>query len=194
MKIAIILGSTRPNYRLGERVFTWVKNETAKFPQVEFSFLDLRDYSLPFFNEDEGPRGNKDRHPDENVARWLKDIETADGYLFIIPEYNVYTSGALKNAIDFIGHEAGRKPAALIGYTDGSNGGMYAPFLLRLTLNELEMIAIPGEQIILNADKVISEDGIALDDQKESLERRFSRLLNNLLWYTQALKDARENL
>lgn len=194
MKIAVILGSTRPRYRLGERIFKWLKSVTIKYSEVEFSFLDLIDYDLPFFNEDESPRSNENRYPVENVAKWLKEILSADGYIFITPEYNVYTNAALKNAVDLIAHEAKRKPAALIGYSDGSNGGMYAPFLFRLTLNELEIIAIPGEQIILSVQDVISEDGTPMPDHKEVLERRFFRLFDNLLWYTRALKDARENL
>jgi NAD(P)H-dependent FMN reductase len=191
MKIVVILGSTRPKYRLGERVAKWVMQEIVKFPQAEFTLLDLRDYNLPFFNEEESPKGNKNRHPEEHVEKWLKDIESADGYIFIMPEYNVFVNAALKNAIDFIAHEAARKPAALIGYSDGANGGMYAPFLFRLILNELEIIAIPGEHIIFNTDKAISEEGNASKDQKEAMERRFSRLLNNLLWYTKALKEAK---
>lgn len=191
MKIAIILGSTRPN-RLGERVGKWVMHETTNYPQVEFSFLDLKQYNLPFFNEEEGPRGNKNRQPAENVKKWLSDIETADGYIFITPEYNEGPSAVLKNAIDFLAFEGYRKPAVIIGYSDGSNGGMYAPIQLRVNIGEIGMIALKAQQIILNADNVIRSDGTPNPDDKESLERRFKRLLEELLWFTDALKVARE--
>ncbi len=192
MKIAVILGSTRPKYRLGERVAKWVTNETLKFSPVEFQFLDLRDYDLPFFNEESGPRGNKHRQVTENVAKWLKDMENADGYIFITPEYNEGPSAALKNAIDFLAFEVLRKPAVIIGYSDGSNGGMYAPIQLRVNLGEVGMVALKAQQIILNADTVISDDGKAIPTEKNALERRFSRLVGELLWFTEALKLARE--
>jgi NAD(P)H-dependent FMN reductase len=192
MKIAIILGSTRPKYRLGERVAKWVMSETQKYSQAEFAFLDLREYNLPFFNEAEGPRGNKNRQPEENVKKWLEDIASADGYIFITPEYNEGPSAALKNAIDFLAFEAKRKPAVIIGYSDGSNGGMYAPIQLRVNLGEVGIVALKAQQIILNADKIINEDGVVLATEKEALERRFARIFDELFWFTDALKVARE--
>ena len=193
MNIAVILGSTRPNYRLGERVAKWVMSEVGKYPQATFNLLDLRDYDLPFFNEEEGPRGNKDRHPNENVTRWLKDIAAADGYLFITPEYNEGPSAALKNAIDFLAFEAKRKPAAIIGYSDGANGGMYAPIHLRVYLGEVGVVALKTQQIILNADTVLDEEGVAVPAEKENLERRLKRVTDDLLWFTEVLKAGREN-
>lgn len=192
MKIAVILGSTRPKYRLGDRVAKWAMSETRKYPQAEFTFLDLQDYNLPFFNEEEGPRGNSNRHPDANTARWLKDMESADGYIFITPEYNEGPSAVLKNSIDFLGFEANRKPAVIIGYSNGSNGGMYAPIQLRVNIAEVGMVALKTQQIILNADKVIDVSAIPNPENKENLERRFKRLVEELLWFTDALKTARE--
>lgn len=192
MKIAVVLRSTRPKYRLGERVMKWVINESKKYPQVVFTFLDLRDYNLPFFNENDGPRGNKNRQPEEHVAKWLQDIAAVDGYIFITPEYNEGPSAALKNAIDFLAYEANRKPAVIIGYSDGSNGGMYAPIHLRVNLGEVGIVALKAQQIILNADKAITEEGVANPDDREALERRFSRLADELLWFTDALKTTRE--
>jgi NAD(P)H-dependent FMN reductase len=192
MKIAVILGSTRPTYRLGERVAQWVMSETKKYPKAEFTLLDLREYQLPFFNEEAGPRGNKNRHPQTNVAKWLGDIQTADGYIFITPEYNEGPSAALKNAIDFLAFEARRKPAVIIGYSDGANGGMYAPIHLRVNLGEVGIVALKAQHIILNADTAISETGVANPTEKEALERRFKRLLEELFWFTEALKTARD--
>ena len=154
--------------------------------------LDLRDYDLPFFNEDEGPRGNDNRRPAENVTRWLADIASADGYVFITPEYNEGPSAALKNAIDFLAFEATRKPAAIIGYSNGSNGGMYAPIQLRVTLGEVGMIALKTQQIILNADKVLDQEGVPTVEDQPILERRFESFMDNLLWFTEVLKVGRE--
>lgn len=191
MKIGVILGSTRPQ-RLGERVAIWVMDETQKYPQAAFSLFDLKDYKLPFFNEDEAPRGNKNRQPEENVANWLKDMESVDGYIFITPEYNEGISAALKNAIDFLAFEAYRKPAVIIGYSDGSNGGMYAPIQLRVNIGETGIVALKAQHIILHADKILSEEGKVIPEEKENMERRFGRMVDELFWFTEALKMARE--
>ena len=193
MKIAVILGSTRPDYRLGERVAKWVMSETKNFTQAEFTLLDLREYNLPFYSEKESPRGNKDYNPPENVKKWLSDLSSADGYIFLTAEYNNAPPAAIKNALDFIAFETKRKPAAILGYTDGSNGATTAIFQLRPMLIPAGIIGIQSEQVILNADKVITEEGVAQDDSKESLERRFTDLVENLLWYVKPLKAAREN-
>ena len=192
MKIAVILGSTRPQTRLGERVAKFVMNETTKYSQAEFVYLDLRDYDLPFFNEERGPRGNKNRQPAENVSKWLGDISNADGYIFIVPEYNDGPSAALKNAIDFLAFEATKKPAVIIGYSDGANGGMYAPIQLRVTLGAVGMVALKKQQIILSTNKIITEEGQAIVEEKENLEKRFAALVEELFWFTDALKVARE--
>jgi len=192
MKIVVILGSTRTKFRLGERVAKWVMNETKKYFKAEFTLLDLREYNLPFFDEEEGPRGNKDRHPAENVKRWIDDIASGDGYIFITPEYNEGPSAALKNAIDFIRHEADRKPAVFIGYSDGANGGMYAPMQLRVNVSEVGMVALKTQQIILSAQKKLNEEGVAQAEHKESLEKRFARLATEIIWFTDTLKTARE--
>ncbi|HXS15317.1 MAG TPA: NAD(P)H-dependent oxidoreductase [Candidatus Saccharimonadales bacterium] len=119
-------------------------------------------------------------------------MEKADGYIFITPEYNEGPSAVLKNAIDFLGFEANRKPAVIIGYSDGSNGGMYAPIQLRVNIGEVGMVALKAQVIVLNADKKISEEGVVVPEHIESMERRFGRLLGELFWFTNALKVARE--
>lgn len=191
MKIAIILGSTRTKFRLGERIAKWVMAESVKYPEAEFELLDLREYQLPFFDEEHGPKGNPQRPVAENIRKWISDIDNADGYIFIVPEYNSSPNAALKNAIDYLAFEMKRKPVVLIGYSDGSNGGMYALIQFRQTISEMDAVALSNQQIILNADKVLDENGNAVD-QKESLERRFERMVKELLWYTKALKSARE--
>ena len=64
-------------------------------------------------------------------------VDSFDGYIFVTPEYNHSTSGALKNALDFVYGEWNNKAAALVSY--GAAGGTRAAEHLRLILGELQV-------------------------------------------------------
>jgi len=51
MKLAIIIGSTRPG-RVTERLARWVINEAKELPQTDLDIIDLVDYDMPLFNRD----------------------------------------------------------------------------------------------------------------------------------------------
>lgn len=55
---------------------------------------------------------------------WSDRISAFDAYVFVTTEYNHGTSGALKNAIDYLYQEWNNKSAGFIGY--GSAGGTRA--------------------------------------------------------------------
>ena len=50
IKIAIILGSTRPG-RNGEAVARWVYEIAKKRIDAEFEFVDIKDFNLPLLDE-----------------------------------------------------------------------------------------------------------------------------------------------
>ena len=64
-------------------------------------------------------------------------------YVFVTPEYNHGTSGALKNAIDFLYREWHNKAAAFVGY--GSAGGTRAVEQLRLVMVELQIADVRAQ-------------------------------------------------
>src|SRR6266496_4644729 len=143
MKLAIILGSARAG-RLGERVAHWVVATAKEQASIDATLLDLHDFNLPFMREAHSPRYNSDRRPVGDVKRWLDTIAAADAYVFITPEYNRGYPGELKNALDTIGHEADKKPAAIISYSSGPTGGLAAQQALRPVVNALDMSPIPA--------------------------------------------------
>ena len=50
LKVAIILGSTRPG-RNGEAVARWVYDMARKRNDAEFELVDVKDYDLPLLDE-----------------------------------------------------------------------------------------------------------------------------------------------
>ena len=134
LKLAIILGSTRPG-RNGKAVADWVLERAADRPGAAYELIDLLDHPLPHIDEPVPP--SMGRYAAEHTKDWSRTVAAFDGFVFVTPEYNHSTSGALKNAIDFIYGEWNNKAAALISY--GVHGGVRAAEHLRLVLGELQI-------------------------------------------------------
>jgi NAD(P)H-dependent FMN reductase len=144
LKIAIILGSTRPG-RNGEAVARWVNEIAQKRSDAEYELVDIADFNLPLFDEPMPP--SMGQYTKEHTKAWSAKIASFDGFVFVTPEYNHATSGALKNAIDFLSNEWNNKAAGFVGY--GGNGGSRAIENLRLILSELQ-IAHVRSQVMLS--------------------------------------------
>lgn len=134
IKIAIIIGSTRPN-RLGEKVARWVYDIAAKRQDASFELIDLAAVNLPFLDEPEPPSSGKYAH--EHTKAWSARIAPFDGFVFVTPEYNHGTCASLKNAIDFLWLEWNNKSAGFVSY--GSAGGTRAVEQLRQVMTEIEV-------------------------------------------------------
>ena len=99
IKIAIIIGSTRPG-RVGEAVGRWVFQIAGQRDDAKFELVDIKDFNLPLLDEPVPPSMGKYSKPHTKV--WAEKIGSFDAFVFVTPEYNHATSGALKNAIDFL--------------------------------------------------------------------------------------------
>src|SRR5258705_77039 len=131
LRIAIIIGSTRPG-RNGEAVGKWVYEIAQKRSGAEFELVDIKDFNLPLLDEPMPPIMGQYSKP--HTKAWAAKIGSFDGFVFITPEYNHGTSGALKNAIDFLFREWNDKAAGFVSY--GGAGGARAVEQLRLAIHE----------------------------------------------------------
>ena len=136
-KIAIIIGSTRPG-RNGEAVARWVFEHASKREGVEYELVDLLEWNLPHL--DEALPAAMGQYAGEHTKAWAAKIAEFDGFLFVTPEYNHSTSGALKNAIDYVGAEWYNKAAGFVSY--GVFGGARAVEHLRLVLSQLQVATV----------------------------------------------------
>ncbi|HTE62267.1 MAG TPA: NAD(P)H-dependent oxidoreductase, partial [Solirubrobacteraceae bacterium] len=118
VKIAVILGSTRPG-RNGKAVADWVVEKAASRTTAQYDLIDLADHPLPHVDEAAPP--SIGQYAGEHTKAWAATIGAFDGFVFVTPEYNHSTSGVLKNAIDYLYGEWNNKAAAFVSY--GSLGG-----------------------------------------------------------------------
>jgi NAD(P)H-dependent FMN reductase len=185
-KIQLILGSTRPS-RFGEQPAQWIYNEAKKYEELDVELLDLRDYPLPFFNEAQSPSQPNMKYTNEVAEKWSKKIAEGDGYIWISPEYNHGYSAVLKNSIDYLFKEWSKKPVGFVAY--GSVGGARAVEQLRGVAAELEMATVRTAVHIVAPWFLLDENGKLKTD---SFAGQAKLMLNQLIWWTKALKKARE--
>src|SRR5882762_483551 len=136
-RIAIIIGSTRPG-RNGEAVAKWVYKIAQKRTDAEFELVDIKDFNLPLLDEPVPPIMGQ--YSKLHTKVWAAKIGSFDAYVFVTPEYNHGTSGALKNAIDFLYQEWTSKAAGFVAY--GGTMGARAVENLRLILAELQVATV----------------------------------------------------
>ncbi|TKC17110.1 NADPH-dependent FMN reductase [Robertmurraya kyonggiensis] len=127
LNIGIILGSTRDG-RVSPQVGEWVKSIADKRGDANYEIVDIAEYKLPLLGEGEAP----------GAAAWNEKLNSLDGFVFIVQEYNHSITGALKNALDYAREAWNNKSAGIVSY--GSTGGARAAEHLRGIMGEL-MIA-----------------------------------------------------
>jgi NAD(P)H-dependent FMN reductase len=137
LKVAIILGSTRPR-RNGEAVSQWMYEIAKKRSDPDFELVDIKDFNLPLLDEPIPP--SMGQYTKEHTKTWSAKINLFDAYVFVTAEYNHGIPGALKNAIDFLYAEWNNKVAGFVSY--GGAGGVRAVEQLRLVMAELKVATV----------------------------------------------------
>jgi NAD(P)H-dependent FMN reductase len=185
LKIGVILGSTRPN-RVGRKVADWFMKQVKDAPDFEFTLLDLAEINLPFLNEPKSP--SQGDYQQEHTKKWSATIDALDGFVFVTAEYNHGIPAPLKNALDTVYHEWNRKPAAFVGY--GGLGGARAIEQLVEVTARVGMAPLSiGTMNIMNVWAAFDDNGVPKPDH---VDGNFTKFIDNLHWWTQALKTARE--
>ncbi len=192
IKIQVILASIRHG-RFGDKPAHWILGEAKKLERVEAELIDLKDYPLPFLEEETPPSAAKGNYADNMVKKFGKKISEADAYIIVTPEYNHGYSGVLKNALDSIFVEWNNKPVAFVGY--GGVGGARAVEQLRQVVIELQMTPIRyAVHIPMEVYMAVMKEQVPTNPElfKPVVERAGS-MLSQLLWFAKALKAARQN-
>jgi NAD(P)H-dependent FMN reductase len=187
--ISVIVGSTREG-RFSEKPATWILQHLKKRAAVDARLLDLRDFPMPFFDQPASPsRPGRAPYTDEAVRRWTAAIAQSDGFIFVTPEYNYGTSAVLKNAIDWVYSEWNRKAAGCVSY--GAAMGARAVQQLRESLIEVQAAPIRTSVHIPVPTLWAHYTGGNVEAGLAELEAPANAMIDDLLWWTEALKAAR---
>jgi chromate reductase len=150
--IAVVVGSLRRdsfNAKLADAL--------VKLGPADWSFNKVRIGDLPLYNQD------NEANPAETVKRLKSEIASAQGVLFVTPEYNRSIPGVLKNAIDHASRPYGQsawkgKPAGVIGISPGAIGTAMAQQHLRNTLAYLDMPTMGQPEAFVQAKESLFDD------------------------------------
>jgi chromate reductase len=166
-KIAIIVGSLREasfNRRIARSICA------LRGDNLDCSMVEIGD--LPLYNQDYDALPNQP----EAYVRFRDQVRSADGVLFVSPEYNRGVPGVLKNAIDVGSRPYGqsvwdRKPAAIVTASPGSIGGFGSNHQIRQACVFLNMPVMQQPEAYLGhvTDDSFDENGQLKDGPLKDL-------------------------
>ncbi len=185
LNIAIIVGSTRPG-RKAEAVARWVLGIAENRGGARYEVVDIADYALPLLDEPVPPAMAGGKYSMPHSLAWAAKIEQFDGYVFVSPEYNHGTSGALKNALDYLYPEWNDKAAGFVAY--GVAGGVRAVEHLRLVLAELQ-VATVRNQVALSLRSDFENYDVFKPGEHQT--RALQAMLDQLLAWSGAMRTLR---
>jgi NAD(P)H-dependent FMN reductase len=187
--ISVIVGSTRQG-RFSEKPAQWIFQRLKNRSGIDARLLDLRDFPMPFFDQPMPPAmPGRPAYENEMVKKWTAEIAQSDGFIFVAPEYNYGPSAVFKNALDWVYPEWNRKAAAFVSY--GSAMGARGVQQLRLTAIELQLAPVRSSVHIPVATLWAHFQGGDVDAGLTELEGAAKTMIDDLLWWTAALKAAR---
>jgi len=159
---------------------------------VDARLLDLRDYPMPFFDQPVAPAApGRPAFQHEVVQRWTAAIAASDAFVFATPEYNYGPSAVLKNAIDWVYPEWNRKPVSFVSW--GSTGGTRSVQQLRESAIELQLAPIRSSVHIPMTTVMAHFQGGDVAGGLAALDKPANAMIDDLMWWTSALKVARND-
>lgn len=179
-KILAFAGSTREasfNKRLVK-----IAAAGATKAGADVTYIDLRDFPMPLFDEDlEGREGMP-----ENAQKFKALMLANQGLLIASPEYNSSFTPVLKNAIDWASRPQpgegmlaafNHKVAAIMSVSPGGLGGLRGLVHLRSLLENINVMVIPDQKAIAQAFEAFNPDGTLKDSkQQEAVENLGAKL------------------
>lgn len=186
LNIPVILGSVREG-RKSEAPARYIL-EKLKAAGVQTQLVDFKELQLPFVNCPLEPSEYNKAYPHETVNTWSKIADAADGFVFIIPEYNHGYSAVLKNAMDWLYPEFVKKAAGLVGVSSGKISGARAVEQFRTICGNFSMYDV-RETVMFGPIKDAFDEQGNLKETK--YEKQVDGLLFTLLAAAQAMKELR---
>jgi NAD(P)H-dependent FMN reductase len=183
LRIGIIVGSTRPG-RKADAVARWVHEIARQRNDAQFEVVDLHEYHLPLLDDPVPPSAGRP-HP-AHAQEWADKVASLDAFVFVTPEYNHSTSGALKNAIDYLYTEWNNKAAGFVSY--GSAGGVRAVEHLRLIMAEVQVATVRAQAWL----SIFTDfENYSVLKPTEGKEKSVTAMLDQLVAWGRALKSVR---
>jgi len=176
LRLAVLIGSTREG-RAGAAIARWFLTHVEQHGAFEIDVLDLLDIPLP---------ARLLEHPTPEQEAWAEQIDRADAFVVVTPEYNHSFPASIKHAIDCAYEEWFAKPVGFVSY-GGVARGLRAVEHLRQVFAELHVVST-RDGVSINLDNGVDGAGWVRDP---SAGRAAKHVLDQLAWWAAALRTAR---
>ena len=186
LRLGIIISSVRRS-RKGEGIAKWFHGLAAAREPLAPVLLDLMDYRLPDFEAPTGARMAEKDYEQDAQRRWVAAVAALDAFAVVVPEYNYGYPASLKNALDHVWTGWRGKPMGFVSY-GGISGGTRCVQQLRQVAIGLACVPLQEEVNIPLVFETLDDQGAPRDPYYAS---RAGALLDALLWWGRALRDAR---
>ena len=184
-RLLIFYGSYRSD-REGICLADWlVRRFTERGDVVEL--IDAQAINLPMLDRmlKEYPAGGA---PAALTALGEK-IRTADGFIFVVGEYNWGVQPGLKNLTDHFLEEWYWRPAAIASYSAGRFAGARAALSWHGILSEMGMVVTSSSLSVGGIAAVLDPQGEAIGLGGDALVQLFPQFANDLNWWVEAARN-----
>jgi NAD(P)H-dependent FMN reductase len=182
MKIFLMAASLRQD-SCNQRLAVVVSSILNHFdePFIDLDFCDFRKFDMPLYDGDiESSTGLPN-----GVTQFIEHINSADGAIFISPEYNYSIPGPFKNLIDWVSRGKPQpwrnKPILMMSASPALAGGSRGLLQLRIPLIACGAHVFPFTFSLANADEAFDVDGKLISKQNE---KSLKRLLLQFIEFT----------
>jgi NAD(P)H-dependent FMN reductase len=175
--VLVIVASMRAR-RIGAQVAQWVAGiGRTSLAEKRLEILDLKDWPLPMDDEPGIPAGNI--YEQAHTKAFGEKIASAQGFVFVTPQYNWGYPAPLKNALDHLYKEWSGKPALIVSY--GSRGGGKCAAQLQQVLQGLHMKPVGRVGLKISRDRIEANAGeidaaAVFAPHESALRQGFARL------------------
>ncbi|MGP4844436.1 NADPH-dependent FMN reductase [Marinobacter sp. 1Y8] len=177
--IALILGSTREG-RFCNTIAAWVSAQLIGRADLTVSVIDPLHMNLPQHHEKE---------PNAAILDLRAQLDRADAFIVVTPEYNHSFPAALKFVIDSAYREWQTKPVGFVSY-GGISGGLRAVEQLRQVFAELHAMTVRDSVSFASVWNQFS-NGRLSDPQRA--ESTLQSMLTQLVWWASTTRQGRVN-
>ncbi|MCJ8313055.1 MAG: NAD(P)H-dependent oxidoreductase [Saccharospirillaceae bacterium] len=153
----------------------------------EINHIDLVTLNLPFYS----PKIDDINQYCPNWNNIEAQLNAADAFVMITPEWNGTASPILKNFLHFLdSSQSANKPVCLVSVVSGINGAYPITELKASAFKNNKLVPIPDHLIIREVESFLADQKSGAS--KHSLLLRVDYSLNMLYQYAQALKPIQQ--
>ena len=186
-RVLVFYGSYRSD-RMGIRLADFIV-ERLRGRGCDVELIDAKAVDLPMLDRmyKEYPRG----HAPVALEQLAEKIRTADGFVFVVGEYNWGVQPGLKNLTDHFLEEWFWRPAAIASYSGGRLSVARSATAWHGTLSEMGMVVASSTIAVGPIGATLTAEGKPTGAAGEALEKAFPRFADDLLWWIEAAKVQR---